>query len=417
MMNAPIERAEGNSRTLGLTVPLEVPPLPALRRLPLSPVGGWRWTWKARRIDSWKSTDESAPSLNRLRSRRMNRCGRAALVWVMLWYGISLIVPGLLKDRWLRIGPANEARKWPALAHLVNQEPERSLLVMLGSSRACWAFRAGCLEGMPDSDGKPLHVYNFGIPATGPISECFYLRDMLAKGIRPRFALIEFLPPLMNEPQRGALTEEGMTGFESIDGHRFLQWYPYLNRPGKRGRLWLEARIAPWYTFRRQIQLETKCLVERVPFPTYQPVDDWGWTILAPMPFPESARQERLATAHSGYSPGLGNFRLGKKPIQALRQTLDLCRKEKIPAALVVMPESSTFRSWYSEEGKAAVRALLDELSATYGVEVIDAERWLADEDFEDGHHTLFHGAEVFTQRLRAELPRLLSQSKAPKSD
>lgn len=45
MTNAPSERAEANSRTLGMAVPsLEVPPSSAMRRLPLSPVGDRRWS-------------------------------------------------------------------------------------------------------------------------------------------------------------------------------------------------------------------------------------------------------------------------------------------------------------------------------------------------------------------------------------
>jgi len=240
---------------------------------------------------------------------------------------------------------------------------------------------------------------------------------MLAQGIRPRYLLIEFLPPLLCEAQRGALTEEGMTGFEDLSARRFLQWLSYLNRPEKRARIWLEARLNPWYTYRRQIQLELKCLATGEPFPKYEPIDDWGWHIAAPVPFPEAQREQRLEQARGGYSPGLGRFRLGKKPTRALRELLDLCSQEKIPAAIVVMPESSEFRSWYSDEAKSAIHGLLDELHQTYGVPIIDAERWLDDTDFEDGHHTLLHGADVFTYRLQAELPRLFAHSKAVKSD
>ncbi len=347
----------------------------------------------------------------------MRQHGRAVLLWVLVWYAVLLVIPFCLKHRWQRIGPAHEDRKWPALRDLVSNHPDRPLLLMLGSSRACWAFRAGSLDGMPDNDRRPMSVFNFGIPATGPISELFYLRDMLAEGIRPRYLLIEFLPPLLCEAQRGALTEEGMTGFEQVSARRFLQWLPYLNRPEKRGRLWLEARINPWYAYRRQIQLELKCVAAHEPFPTYEPIDDSGWHISAPVPFPDDVREQRVEQARGGYSPGLSHFRLGKKPTRALRELLDLCRSEKIPAALVVMPESSEFRSWYSDDAKKAIHGLLDDLRQTYGIPIIDAECWLADTDFEDGHHTLLHGADVFTYRLHAELPQLLAQFKSAKSD
>jgi hypothetical protein len=51
-------------------------------------------------------------------------------------------------------------------------------------------------------------------------------------------------------------------------------------------------------------------------------------------------------------------------------------------------------------------------LRQTYGVECIDAQCWLPDYDFADGHHALLDGAFNFTRRIRAELPRLLARSK-----
>lgn len=390
------------------------------RLSPLAPLGSWRWAGAGRlfgRQQRCQPDTKKATVLALSRPRRMKRSARIVLIWCLLWYALVQLFPLSLKDRWQLIGTANEERKWPALRRLVDEDPDRPLVLMLGSSRACWAFRAGALDGMPDSDGRPLRVYNFGIPATGPIYELFYLRDMLAEGIRPRFVLIEFLPPLLNAAQRGALTEEGMTGFAWLSAQRMRQWMPYLRRPGRRIRTWLEARIAPWYAFRRQLQTELQFFAAGKPLPQHEPVDEWGWHLPSPVPLPASELERRRKLAHEGYSPGLSHFRLGKRPTKALRQILDLCRQEQIPAALVVMPESSAFRSWYCPEGKTAIRGLLDQLSRTYGVEVIDAERWLADDDFEDGHHPLPHGADVFTYRLHQELPRLLAQSKPPKSD
>lgn len=409
-MNAPAETKASESV-------LESSPQPAIRRLPLAPIGGWRWSWQGSQTRTTPTKKDRVSSSALAWPRRMRLCGRSVFLWVLLWYAVVQVFPMFLEHRWQRIGPANEAQKWPALHRLIERDPDRPLLLMLGSSRAAWAFRAGCLDGMKDSDGKPLHVYNYGIPASGPIAQSFYLRDMLAEGIRPRFVLLECLPPLLCEAQRGALTEEGMAGFETLSVHRLRQWMPYLNRPGKRSRIWLEARIAPWYTFRRFIQLELKCLAQGTPFPTYSPVDDWGWTLLSPVPFSAEEREQRLEIARGGYLPGLERFRLGKKPTQAMREILELCRREKIPTALVIMPESSDFHSWYSEEAKTQLNDLFQELSRTYDAPIIDGTTWVADEDFEDGHHVQFHGADVFTYRLATELPRLLERSKTTKSD
>jgi hypothetical protein len=39
-----------------------------------------------------------------------------------------------------------------------------------------------------------------------------------------------------------------------------------------------------------------------------------------------------------------------------------------------------------------------------FGVAVVDARRWLADEEFEDGHHPLLAGQRAFTDRLYREV-------------
>ncbi len=125
---------------------------------------------------------------------------------------------------------------------------------------------------------------------------------------------------------------------------------------------------------------------------------------------PPTSMRRTLQIAHDGYATALGHFRLGEKPCRALYDLFDLCRRERIPVALVLMPESSMFRALYSAEATTATRGLLAELSREYDAPVIDANRWVEDEDFEDGHHVLAHGAEVFTNRLRQELPPLLAR-------
>jgi hypothetical protein len=338
------------------------------------------------------------------------------MLWVLFWYVASQVVTTLLKDRWLRIGPYYESQKWPALEQLAVEGPDRPLVVMVGSSRTAWDFQASAVDGMPDNEGRPMLVYNFGIPSAGPCFQLFCLRDMLARGIRPRFLLIECLPPLWCETRRGIVSEESLLAAESITLHRMLQWMPYLRNPRKCARLWLEARFAPCYAFRSYIVAELTSLAAGNPMPKHIPIDNRGWHLSLPAVAP-LLHEIRMAEAYAGYVPGLRDFRLGKAPYRAIHELLDLCRREKIPSALVLMPEDSHFRSWYCPETKAAIRNLLDELRQTYGVECIDAQCWLPDYDFEDGHHALLGGALNFTRRLRAELPRLLAQSKAGKSD
>jgi len=395
----------------------EAPPSAPIRYLLLAPVGGWYWLLGKQERDATQlAPANERPSFGALRLGRLRRCGRGIMLWVLFWYAAFQMGAIFLKDRWHRIGPHYELQKWPALERLTAEEPDRPLLLMVGSSRTSWAFQAGALDGMPDSDGRPMLVYNFGVPATGPCFQLFCLRDLLAKGIRPRFLLIEFLPPLLCEVGRGIVSEESLLAFESLPLHRMLQWIPYLKRPGKGVTLWLEGRIAPCYAFRTYIVAELTSLAAGKRMPKHMPFDNRGWHLSLPAIAP-LLHEIRMAEAHRGYVPGLTNFRLGKTPYRAIHELLDLCRREKIPSALVLTPEDSRFRSWYSPQAKTATRNLLDELRKTYGVECIDAQSWLPDYDFEDGHHALLGGALIFTRRIRAELPRLLAQSKDVKSD
>src|SRR5207253_6473167 len=140
-------------------------------------------------------------------------------------------------------------------------------------------FRADLLEDLPGPDGQPVAVYNFGVPAIGPLHQYLHLQEMLDAGIRPRLLLVEFLPPLLNAPRRGIASEEQWTWAPGLSAREYLRLRPYLARPRRKGRDWLESRLAPWYTLRPQLHA---CLAEHlVPRkarpPQPPPHDARGW--------------------------------------------------------------------------------------------------------------------------------------------
>lgn len=411
-MKVPPPPAVSEMPSLDSTFPdAEAPPSAQIRSLPLAPVGGWYWLLgKQEEAGFLLAPENERPSFGGSRSRRLRRFGRGVMLWVLIWYAAFQMAATLFKDRWHTIGPHYELQKWPALERLVAEQPDRPLLLMVGSSRTSWAFQASSLDGIPDSDGRPMLVYNFGIPSTGPCFQLFCLRDLLAKGIRPRFLLLECLPPMWSEAQRGVVSEDSLLSFQSIPLHRMLQWMPYLPRPRRSANLWVQARVAPCYYFRNYIVSELASLATGNPRAKHIPIDSRGWHLSLPVVAP-AVHEIRMALAFAGYWPGMRNFRIGKTPYRAMHELFDLCRREKIPCALVLMPEDTRVRSWYTPQAKTAIRNLLDELRQTYGVETIDAQTWLPDWDFEDGHHPLLGGALTFTRRIRAELPRLLAQS------
>jgi hypothetical protein len=339
----------------------------------------------------------------------MARSGRAVVLWVVAVYAVSQLVVGFLMDRWHPTSFETIWRlKWVRIREVAAAASGRSLVVMLGSSRTDAAFQAGRLNGLVGPDGRPLLAYNFGVPAAGPIHEWLYLRSLLDAGIRPRLLLIEFLPLLFNAPGRSLVSEEGWTFAPWLSLPHLRRMWPYFSRPHAKGGDWLEARMAPAYAFRSDLHTQLQAWLDPASAPRdFAPLqDEWGCRLQETLTAAEC--WQRLAVSHHECAATVARLRLGKGPCRALRDLLARCRRERIPVALVVMPEASVFRGWYTPSAEAAVGRFLAELQRDYGVEVIDARRWVKDRDFADGHHVLAGGADVFTTRLSAEVLRLL---------
>jgi hypothetical protein len=348
---------------------------------------------------------DAMPTPGRLaRSRRLTRGGRAAVAWAVIFFAAAQIGLDFVIEHWRPTLAERVYRdKWDQLGRLRGDQPDRPLLVMLGSSRALGGFDAGRLDGLADPDGRPLLPYNFGVPMFGPVRALHSLREMLDAGVRPRLLLVEVSPLLLHQRRRGDISEEGWISVPWLGGAEFIHLRPYLTRPGQADRLWLQSRLAPWYTFRFNLQRwlqQQLALVDDGQDDIHY--DPWGRVAEKPHTREECSR--RLREARFLNSPSLSHFRLGPGPSRALRDLLGCCRHEGIPAVLVVMPESTTFRSWYLPEGRVAVRRLLADLRAEFGVPIIDATRWVRDDEFADGHHLLPAGARRFTGRLAEEL-------------
>src|SRR5919204_4680850 len=182
---------EGTGGALPASQPAPTPArapqlLPAPGRRLFSPSAGWL----RRTAGAGARPPEVA------RPRRMRQGGRAVLLWALVFYAAAQLAMRCFMDAqlpppWVQTWH----EKWQQLRQLVAREPDRPLLVMLGSSRTDRALQAGGLNGLPGPDGKPFLAYNLGLPGAGPLRVGLTPREMLDAGIRPRLLLVEFLPP------------------------------------------------------------------------------------------------------------------------------------------------------------------------------------------------------------------------------
>jgi hypothetical protein len=136
-------------------------------------------------------------------------------------------------------------------------------------------------------------------------------------------------------------------------------------------------------------------------------VDEYGWEIQ----FKEVTAEQRdyfTRITHGQYDPALADSQLARQSARALGDLLDLCRKEGIPVALVLMPEASYFRACYAPAVNAFLHDFLTGVQQHWHVPLIDARQWIEDKYFWDGHHLLPAGAAVFTDRFERNALRPL---------
>jgi hypothetical protein len=135
----------------------------------------------------------------------------------------------------------------------------------------------------------------------------------------------------------------------------------------------------------------------------YRQMDASGWV---PYPHPDVSPGFRRRATEAGreeYTPYLRGYRLGGPAAMGLCEVLEVCQRERLPAALLLMPEGPVFRSWYPPGAWEQVSAFLGGLSRRYAVPVINARAWMAEEDFADSHHLLPAAAAAFSGRLGRE--------------
>lgn len=286
------------------------------------------------------------------------------------------------------------------LSRIERAAPGTPLVLFLGTSRGGYGFEAG---RVPAATAGRIEAFNFGIPATGPVTHLIYLRRLLDAGHRPALLIVEILPPALADLPDGPL--EG----RFADGNRFraaeLDVVASYNFPeAKLRQQWRHSIVAPWHSYRFHLvgRISPTMLPWNVRFDWGRPPDPRGWNAaIGPEPTGEQAAKgfEQATLEYAGI---LRTSRPGGPAVRALRELLGLAQEHGIPTRLVLMPEAVAFRGLYPRRYTAHLDRLLAELARV--VPVDDARGWVPDDGFRDGHHLNRTGAAVFTDRLTREV-------------
>jgi hypothetical protein len=320
-------------------------------------------------------------------------------------------------ERWLpQFRDPEYGRRLSILKARLASAPERPFVfVMLGSSRAMNGFIPKPVEAELERCAKrPVVAFNFGITGGGPLTESLTLRRLLAQGIRPDLVCLEVHPAILHAEHTGLELTRHLA-----HNRLWLEDLPLLARYSGNTRqvawAWLHDALVPCFTQRYGI------LSHLAPgFIPYEQrldwvfrLDQWGWVDNYGARATESVRQRARLSAQRDYQSTVSRLHPGGLSCQTLRDLLELCAGEKIPAVLLLMPEGPIFRSWYSALARSEVESFLCELHRQYGTPVVNAHEWIGEDDFFDSHHLLASGAEVFSQRLAKSLSPLVQDPSA----
>ncbi|MGL6096586.1 MAG: hypothetical protein ACRC7O_12420 [Fimbriiglobus sp.] len=333
------------------------------------------------------------------------RAKRAVLWGVLGFVGLQLGA-GLAAELFPRIRDPLYGDKAAKLRkRLAVQGAPADAVVMIGSSRTGFAFHGTRVEAALAERGTPAVAFNFGIPASGPVTHLIYLNRLLKSGVAPKLLLVEVLPSMLADDPAGP-TERMWFFADRVTASEVNTLVSHGFAAGPTRERYAKSVLLPAYTLRFQLlsRVAQSWLPWQVRFDWSRGSDVCGWgTPVAPNVTPEQ-RAVGIAQAKLEYEATLGGLRPGGGAVAALRDVLSTCRDRGIPVRLVLMPEGSAFRPWYGPGVNDRLTALLNGLATEYGAPLIDARDWLPDDAFHDAHHMLRGGAEAFSDRLAADV-------------
>jgi hypothetical protein len=276
-------------------------------------------------------------------------------------------------------------------------------VVVLGSSRTGLGLRPAALAGCWGEGPQAPLVYNFSLNGAGTLMELMCLRRLLDDGVRPRYALVEVWPlhlhlksgpepPCEIERWRRADARLYAAYWHTREPYRV--WRRNLLLPLRSHRTRLLSLCAPWLLAKDE-RVDDRWVGQ----------DGWGSQVNAHLVAHDAARFAQVTAAWGTFlAPRLQALVIQPTEDRAIREMLALCRREGIEAALLFMPECRYMRRLYSPASRGQVGQYLRRLGQEFGVPVIDAQCWSADEDFADTHHLTVAGGDRFTRRLGEEV-------------
>lgn len=334
------------------------------------------------------------------------------LLWALACFAVTHVAFWWLKETaWPEVRDPEYAHKLQRLRQRMRESPARPVVLVLGSSRIGFGFKADMMH--VNRSGRPRDpiVFNFGMCQCTPVLQRIMLQRLLVDGVRPACVVIEWYPPFMRAGTNQA--DEFMNPVRLNWGElRTLE--RFSEKPGPlRGR-WFETQLAGVYAHRHTLmnRYAISWVARQERFDDrWAGMTPWGWT---PNHHLVKARDpkdvaEYIVQREPDYVALFRDWAPTEQSNAALREMLADLRSVGIPTALFWAPEPSWMRRWYPPEAMQRIDAYLDNLCQTYQAPLINGRDWLPDELFFEEMHPLYGGAELCARRFESDVLSLIT--------
>lgn len=353
--------------------------------------------------------------------RRSNRihANKSDLFWCIAFFAanqVALLIA--LEWWWPTLRDPNyvvQMQRFEQRIHELDRPPLQ--VVSLGSSRVLNGLSGLHIEAeLSRSLAQQSRVCNLAYPGGGPVLQRLLLPRLLERSTSPDLLLLEVVPHFLDARSCEANTIPPTNiSFGEIE---------VMTRYGASGaslrRQWWDGEIVPWHGHRFKLV----SLAQQRLLPAHlhkfwrRDTDISGWLPLQSPEFNAEVRRHKLQAMQIQSSDMLRRLRCDGQGAKALRDSLALAQRHGVRTAVLLMPESPIFRSWYSTNALAELHTFLTGLQRDFNAVIVDARNWVDEEGFMDGHHLLYEGAVAFSVRLgREALPALLYDKRLAHAD
>lgn len=339
------------------------------------------------------------------------RRGRCILFWMLgSFFALQLAGGFLLEHVFPQV-------RFPFLYRqlaLLDEQPRPPNIVFLGSSRfGCGLSGDAVTDLLHRLTGDPqVQAFNAAIPAGDLLVSELMLRQLLDRGVKPRFAVIEVCPEVLNHRNDWIKIHVArQIGWSDVPGY-FLE----ITRTGNLLRLATD-RFVPLYNHRETLckqigggieaalssWLDADAAVETPRRSAPAAID---WDSLVNRHYRDMTSDQRQKTQIGLYDVRrcLRSYRAGGNSGAALERMLMLCKANDVVPILVGVPVSQPQRELYVRPIEESYTAFIADVTRRHGCRYFDMRHRVPDALFVDNHHADGQGCLLFSRILAEEV-------------